>query len=152
MCRNDFFKNWKEMLNWKLIFKIFWPNKTIEFSCLFLGVNLPCDKNKMSQDLKFSQAYEMEEKRWNSQMSMLSSSRPSLHSTYTIHSSYVLPILGETPDPLRRPPDYLGFALCSLFCNPVFGLFAILLSGEFLLMQNPSFKLNLRPHNTKIIF
>lgn len=93
-------------------------------------MNLSRDKNKMSQDLKFSQAYEMEEKRWNSQMSMLSSSRPSLHSTYTVHSSYVLPILGETPDPLRRPPDYLGFALCSLFCNPVFGLFAILLSEK----------------------
>ncbi|GAB1609356.1 uncharacterized protein LOC115220913 [Argonauta hians] len=88
----------------------------------------------MSSDKKNAKAieagaYEMERKNWSSQLSVATTgSRHSLHSVYTVHSSYVLPIVTETPDPLRKPPDYLGFAICSIFCNPIFGLVAVLLS------------------------
>eukprot|EP00106_Octopus_bimaculoides_P017331 XP_014784773.1 PREDICTED: uncharacterized protein LOC106879626 [Octopus bimaculoides] len=75
--------------------------------------------------------YEMDRKNWSSQLSVATTgSRHSLHSVYTIHSSYVLPILTETPDPHKKPPDYLGFSICSIFCNPLFGIFAILLSEK----------------------
>lgn len=45
--------------------------------------------------------------------------------------SYVLPIVTKQPDPWRRPADNWPIAFMSLFVNPIFGIFAILLAGEW---------------------
>ena len=57
--------------------------------------------------------------------SMLSMYTPSM-------ASYILPVVTDAPDFQKKPDDNWGFACCSLFCNPVFGLVAILLAGLFL--------------------
>ena len=62
--------------------------------------------------------------------SLLYGSRRSLYSTYTMSGmSYVLPIVAKQPDPWRRPPDNWPIAFLSIFINPIFGIFALLLSG-----------------------
>ncbi|KAL5010705.1 hypothetical protein ScPMuIL_013010 [Solemya velum] len=77
-------------------------------------------------------AYEM--KPWpsyySSQTSMMTTgSYRSMYSTYTpSQASYILPVVTDAPDAQKRPPDHWGFAFCSLFCNPVIGILAIILS------------------------
>ncbi|XP_046570339.1 uncharacterized protein LOC124278621 [Haliotis rubra] len=87
---------------------------------------------------------EMEMNRYPSQHSMasygpssysyVSGSRKSLYSTYTSYApsqiSYMLPIVTKQPNPEKKPADHWGFAFCSLFINPLFGIFAILLSEQ----------------------
>ncbi|KAK3105731.1 hypothetical protein FSP39_004475 [Pinctada imbricata] len=56
-------------------------------------------------------------------------SHKSLLSLYTpSQASTFLPVTQNAPDPTRRPRDNFGFALFSLFINPIFGLVAILLA------------------------
>lgn len=77
--------------------------------------------------------YEMSEKEhpWPSQSGSLSGSHPSLYSFYTPSTStYILPIAQELPDLHKKTPDYMGFAICSLIVNPIFGILAILASGK----------------------
>ena len=63
--------------------------------------------------------------------SMLYGSRRSLYSTYTVSGmSYILPVMTKSPNPYRRPLDNWPIAFCSLFFNPLFGIFAILLAGR----------------------
>ncbi|KAH9509773.1 hypothetical protein Btru_045163 [Bulinus truncatus] len=63
--------------------------------------------------------------------SLLYGSRRSLYSTYTMSGmSYVLPIVAKQPDPWRRPSDNWPIAFMSLFVNPIFGIFAILLAEQ----------------------
>jgi len=63
--------------------------------------------------------------------SLLYGSRRSLYSTYTMSGmSYVLPIVAKQPDPWRRPPDNWPIAFLSIFINPIFGIFALLLSEQ----------------------
>ncbi|CAG5130570.1 unnamed protein product [Candidula unifasciata] len=63
--------------------------------------------------------------------SLLYGSRRSLYSTYTMSGmSYVLPVVAKQPDPWRRPADNWPIAFMSLFVNPIFGVFAILLAEQ----------------------
>jgi len=63
--------------------------------------------------------------------SMLYGSRRSLYSTYTMSGmSYVLPIVAKQPDPWRRPADNWPIAFLSIFVNPIFGIFALLLAEQ----------------------
>ncbi|KAK6181333.1 hypothetical protein SNE40_009210 [Patella caerulea] len=67
--------------------------------------------------------------------SYMSASRKSLYSNYTSYTthtnmSYILPIVTNQPLLDRRPPDNWGLAFCSLFFNPVFGLFALLFAEQ----------------------
>ena len=67
--------------------------------------------------------------------SYISGSRKSVYSTYTTtytpsQISYVLPVVANAPNPLKKPKDNFGFAFCSLFFNPIFGLVALLLAGK----------------------
>lgn len=63
--------------------------------------------------------------------SLLYGSRRSLYSTYTVSGmSYILPVMTKQPNPWRRPVDNWPLAFCSLFINPIFGIFAILLSEQ----------------------
>jgi hypothetical protein len=70
---------------------------------------------------------------YSSQASMASitPSYKSYLSTYTPSqaSFFVLPVTAEVPNEMRRSHDNWGFAFCSLFINPLFGLVAILLAG-----------------------
>ena len=67
--------------------------------------------------------------------SMLYGSRRSLYSTYTVSGmSYILPVMTKSPNPYRRPQDNWPIAFCSLFFNPIFGVFAILLAGGLFLL------------------
>ncbi|XP_041371753.1 uncharacterized protein LOC121385236 [Gigantopelta aegis] len=67
--------------------------------------------------------------------SYISGSRKSVYSTYTTtytpsQISYVLPVVANAPNPLKKPKDNFGFAFCSLFFNPIFGLVALLLAEQ----------------------
>ncbi|BFZ22559.1 hypothetical protein BsWGS_25598 [Bradybaena similaris] len=63
--------------------------------------------------------------------SLLYGSRRSLYSTYTMSGmSYVLPVVAKQPDPWRRPADNWPIAFLSVFINPIFGVFAILLAEQ----------------------
>ncbi|KAK7092276.1 uncharacterized protein [Littorina saxatilis] len=63
--------------------------------------------------------------------SMLYGSRRSLYSTYTVSGmSYILPVMTKSPNPYRRPMDNWPIAFCSVFFNPLFGIFAILLAEQ----------------------
>ncbi|PVD36103.1 hypothetical protein C0Q70_03076 [Pomacea canaliculata] len=63
--------------------------------------------------------------------SLLYGSRRSLYSTYTVSGmSYILPVMTKQPNPWRRPCDNWPIAFCSLFINPLFGVFAILLAEQ----------------------
>ncbi|KAL4228493.1 hypothetical protein ACF0H5_011541 [Mactra antiquata] len=66
---------------------------------------------------------------YSSQVSITPSYKSYL-STYTPSqaSFFVLPVTSEAPNELRRPQDNWGFAFCSLFINPIFGIVAILLA------------------------
>ena len=70
---------------------------------------------------------------YSSQASIAPSYRSYL-SAYTPSqaSFFVLPVTAEVPDFMRRPQDNWGFAFCSLFCNPIFGIVAILLAGNYI--------------------
>lgn len=67
---------------------------------------------------------------YSSQASMTpASSYRSLLSTYTpSHASYVLQVVTDAPNIIKKPPDNWGFAFCSLFINPIFGVVALLLA------------------------
>lgn len=69
---------------------------------------------------------------YSSQASMASitPSYKSYLSTYTPSqaSFFVLPVTAEVPNEMRRSRDNWGFAFCSLFINPLFGIAAILLA------------------------
>ncbi|GFO39005.1 hypothetical protein PoB_006551000 [Plakobranchus ocellatus] len=63
--------------------------------------------------------------------SLLYGSRRSLYSTYTMSGmSYVLPVVANQPDPWRRPADNWPIAFLSIFINPLFGIFALLLAEQ----------------------
>ncbi|KAK3582991.1 hypothetical protein CHS0354_027117 [Potamilus streckersoni] len=88
--------------------------------------------------------YEMQS--WPAHYSSQASITPSYRSylsTYTPSqaSFFILPVVMESPDTERKPADNWGFAFCSLLCNPVFGVFAILLaemSKNFFLQKDYS--------------
>lgn len=69
---------------------------------------------------------------YSSQASMASitPSYKSYLSTYTPSqaSFFVLPVTAEAPNEMQRAQDNWGFAFCSLFCNPIFGIAALLLA------------------------
>lgn len=76
-------------------------------------------------------AFEM--RPWPAHYSSQASITPSYKSFLSAYtpsqaSFFVLPVTSEVPDQLRRPQDNWGFAFCSLFINPIFGVVAILLS------------------------
>ena len=45
-----------------------------------------------------------------------------------LQASTFLPVVQNQPDEAKRPKDNFGFAFCSLFINPLFGLVAIVLA------------------------
>jgi hypothetical protein len=65
-------------------------------------------------------------------MASITPSYKSYLSTYTPSqaSFFVLPVTAEAPNEMQRAQDNWGFAFCSLFCNPIFGIAAILLAGN----------------------
>ena len=82
-------------------------------------------------------AFEM--RPWPAHYSSQASITPSYKSFVSAYtrseaSFFVLPVTSEIPDQMRRPRDNWGFAFCSLFVNPIFGVVALLLAGRELLI------------------
>ena len=78
-------------------------------------------------------AFEM--RPWPAHYSSQASITPSYKSFMSAYtpsqaSFFVLPVTSELPDQERRPLDNWGFAFCSLFINPIFGVVALLLAGK----------------------
>ncbi|KAH3701848.1 uncharacterized protein LOC127860723 [Dreissena polymorpha] len=82
-------------------------------------------------DLDSQSAFEM--RPWPSHYSSQLSITPSYKSylsTYTQSqaSFFILPVTAETPQERWRSQHNWGFALCSMFINPIFGIVALLLA------------------------
>ncbi|OWF35865.1 uncharacterized protein LOC110442407 [Mizuhopecten yessoensis] len=90
--------------------------------------------NHLQSASELGSAYELRrlgDSRYTSQASMTMSlyGSRSVLSMYTpSQASYILPVVTDAPDPIKKPADNWGFACCSVFINPLFGLIAVLLA------------------------
>ncbi|XP_069120371.1 uncharacterized protein [Argopecten irradians] len=90
--------------------------------------------NRLESASELGSAYELRrlgDSRYTSQASMTMSlyGSRSILSMYTpSQASYILPVVTDAPDPIKKPADNWGFACCSIFINPLFGLIAVLLA------------------------